>query len=364
MQRNKKLLVLFLMVVLFSFLSLSSSMAAGTTANFKIINNTDKTLTVTLLGPQTYNISSAPGKTIISVEKGNYQYSFYDCGKLFIGDIKVMRTDNWLEIDSCNTSVSAAPASSGAGENMIEITIKNKSPRTLEMYFLGTETYIFSVPPGNHLFNVKRGLYNYSYYDCAVIASGSITVRPNNKEIVLTDCNISTSSDKGTPETYGEVEFTLNNKGTATLEVSLLGPQVYQLTAPSGKSKFIIQRGTYEFFYYACGEIYQGTLKVKRDFSELKFSPCYTSKNGRGMTDHFIKRIKIRNDAREWIVLHLSGPQYYSFSIRPNGANIQIEKGLYQYSYTACGEDFQGAIRFRETDDKLKLPRCSSLDNR
>lgn len=55
--------------------------------------------------------------------------------------------------------------------------------------------------------------------------------------------------------------------------------------------------------------------------------------------------IQIWNRAQGPIVLQLTGPQKYSFTVNPNEKlSVQVVKGSYRYSYKTCGSEQSGQL--------------------
>ncbi len=347
--------------------------AALDTQEFTVNNTTPKTLTVTLLGPQNYVIPSPPGKTRIVVLEGRYQYSYYDCGGIQLDRINILKKGVELKILPCNApggaGVATTGGSTGGTPDTVDFTINNRTYRNLNVSLVGELVYRFAGPPGKSTYQIVKGKYQLSYYDCGGLIFDSITVVKDSFLYKIQDCNQSSgaaaiggaSLPPGTISTapFGTGTLLINNKSGREVNFYLGGVLYSTLQAPPGKTRFEVASGQFAFSYYACGRLNQGVINIqKKRESEVILTECTSQFSGQALTGELVI-FKVKNNADKKFDLTMEGPQEYTFFIKAaRGGVFEVQKGIYVYSYTVCGETFQGIVNLNRDGIILKAFGC------
>lgn len=247
---NKK--VLFIHLALLVALTLSSFVPAFASAEsaaavyagkakIRVKNKTGYPVYLTLTGSKSYNFNVVAGNSIIEIEKGDYEYSYYACGETRTGDLK--KKDTELVLPSCG---------GGADEKTgILITFVNKTREVFWIIIEGKETYYVQAIEGKTEIYLPKGQVTYSYYACGgILFEGSIKVR-SDKKIQLSCPSPS--------------KITINhNQKNATAYITLSGPRYYTATIPSGGQsvKIEVLSGTYTYTMSVCGQYFTGKITV------------------------------------------------------------------------------------------------------
>jgi hypothetical protein len=350
--------------------------AATKTWEFKVNNITAKNLTVTLLGPENYVIPAPPGKTRTDVQDGKYQYSYYDCGGLQVGQINIHKKDVELKIVPCGAPASAGVATTGGATlnapNSVMITINNRTPRHLNVSLVGQLIYRLAAPPGKSVHEVTEGKYTLSYYDCGGLLYDSINMKKDTFLYRIKDCYLPGNSGSGAtgasalPTGVGSGAISadglllVNNKSGGELYLYLRGTSFHTLKVPVGKSKFDVNRGYYVLSYYACGQLQDGAVNVRNSGSEVVLSDCSGKFKGQAVTGEVV-RFRINNNTDEKFEITLTGPQDYTFTVILKRGSFDVQKGIYSYTYTVCGFTFYGVANIQE-GTLIKSYNCGSND--
>lgn len=71
--------------------------------------------------------------------------------------------------------------------------------------------------------------------------------------------------------------------------------------------------------------------------------------------------LNIHNNTEESVKITMKGPKNYSFDVAPGKFVKTVEEGTYEYSYTACGEKFDGEITVNGDLQWLVIPLCGQV---
>ena len=351
MKKYRVLLILAASILLLAVL-VSATSAAPATYVFTVNNKTTKTLEVTLLGEQNYIISAPPlQKTEVDVKPGNYQYSFYDCGQLFINTIN-MNKDKELKITQCNASTDKDSSSGGKAPDLVEIILNNKTYKTLNVALVGVENYSFEVKPGKNFVEVYTGTYELSYYDCGNLQISTVKVNKKGFQVKIFQCGKVAGSTGGfvdTPDTIGpdEVQFFVKNDTSSSFDILFLSDLVYSYQVVPGKNRIGIRPGYYQYSYYACGKLWVGQMRILHKNQDIRISSC-NSQSGQPQTNQSIV-FKVKNQTGAKFTITLDGPLFYTLEVRKGaGTLFEVEKGYYTFKYSACGVTVNGEIFLRD----------------
>lgn len=352
MKKVKVLIILLAALVVLS--GVAATTEAKTTATFTVNNRTFKTLVVTLVGAQENYVISSPSlqKTKVEVLLGTYQYSFYDCGQLFVGTIKLNK-DAELRITTCNAS-SDAEVQTSPPAGYVELVLNNKTNKKLSVTLLGPETHVIDAKPGKNQITVFKGTYQMSYYDCGELQISTVTVNKDGFEVKLLNCGeLSAGSSTGGKIEQtggplpGSILFFVKNETLTRLDVSFTSDLVYTFTVIPGRNKINLLPGPYQYSYYACGKLWIGQLIATKSRNELKISSCSTFSGKPETGQEAI--VKVKNETGNKFILYLDGPQSYEFDVRATASRlIAVEKGYYYFVYTVCGIRVEGEVFLRD----------------
>lgn len=236
-------------------------------------NKTFKNLTVALVGIENYSFDLVPGKTFVQVFKGTYQFSYYDCGQLFVNTVKLNKDDTTIKILTCGQGQGPIDGSAGdSGDDVVYPTepegvqffVKNETYSSFDVMFLSDVVHTFHVLPGKNKINLLPGNYQYSYYACGELWVGDIRIAKPDQDLRISSC----STNSGRPDTGQNIEFKVKNLTGAKFILTLDGPQFYTLDVKSSSSTlFEVQRGYYKFTYIACGQVISGEVFLKNGFT-------------------------------------------------------------------------------------------------
>lgn len=265
-----------------------------------------------------------------------------------------------------------------AAPKTYELTLNNRTTKTLEMALLGPENQIVSLPPFEKTrVDLYPGVYQYSFYDCGQLYVATVNMN-KDREIKLTPCSGSNSGATGNTGGGGAspdlITFVLNNKTYKTLTVGLVGVQNYSVEVAPGKTSIDVYKGTYQLSYYDCGKLNIYSVKINKDDSQFKILNCGQGQGELGGTtgntgtanppsgtevEFFVK-----NDTYAAFDILFLSDQVYSFNVIPGKNKIYLQPGNYQYSYYACGELWVGDIRIARKDQDIRISSCSSNSGR
>ncbi len=222
-------------------------------------------------------------------------------------------------------------SSSAAGQEVVtaaagvpKLTITNSTGAAFWMTVTGAKSYTFQVVPGKNVFEVEQGEYTLSYFACGAQQSQTVNVKKGGKSLKIV-CVI--------PKAGKTPQLTIDNK-TGPIYVTLTGVKSYSFSAPTGKTQFAVEPGTYQISYYACGVLNEITFVVKKKGGTLKIS-CVE-----------ITFVNV-NDS-EAVNFELHGPgNYYVYLPAGGETKVQISPGVYSYKLTSpC--DGSGTISLKK----------------
>ena len=222
---------------------------------------------------------------------------------------------------SSNASGQQAPAAAGDPE----LVVNNLTGTAFYMTLTGPQTYSVHVLAGKNTFVVVKGEYTMAYFACGAQQTKEVNVKKGGASIKLV-CETDKGSSGKTPK------LTIDNK-TGPFYINFTGPKTYSFYAPTGKTDFEVEPGTYEISYYACGAQITDTIVVKKKGGTLKIQ-CLA--------------ITVVNLMSGPIELELSGPADYYFYLPVGKTIINIAPGTYDYSVsTPCGSG-SGTTTFKK----------------
>lgn len=354
---NKKLLPLlaFLIVAILLGAFTPAGLAAGTpTYDVEIKNENPGTITLTFVGLYVRQFNLPPGKTVVQLERGPYQHSYYGCGQLNFGAYTVKLKDNYLTIENCNK---------GGGDpeptnpNEVVFTIYSRSHLNLQVSLVGQQNYVFEVKPGKNVFIAVKGQYQLSYYDCGLLNVETVNIKKDYEYRIKNCQEPEPPDDDPTLRTV-----TIRNRTFNTFTMNLFGVdnnRDYNLEIRPGPQKFELAQGTYSFSYFVCGDLHFGTLLVTNRGGEIDIYSCSSSLNGQGISNNLVP-LKLKNNTGDTVILQLFGNVDYLFAITNGGEEFIVEKGFYQYTIWACGTTFTGVLNVPAAGAILKTPYCPS----
>jgi hypothetical protein len=153
--------------------STTSTSTNPNAVRFFVKNDTYSSFDLLFLSDLVYTYHIIPGKNKIDIQPGYYQYSYYACGELWIGHIRITRKDQDLFISSCSSG-SGRP---DTGQN-ITFKVKNLTGDRFTITFDGPQSYSLLVRKGaSTLFSVEKGYYKFQYFVCGKTVVGEIFLR-------------------------------------------------------------------------------------------------------------------------------------------------------------------------------------------
>jgi hypothetical protein len=337
-----------------------SNTHAAPSYELTVKNQTTITLEFAVVGPENHLISiPSAQKMVLELNPGVYQYSFYNCGQLYIDTVD-MNKDREIKLLPCSGSDSGAAAGSAgegtAAPQLMEIVLNNKTYKQLTVALLGIENYSFEVLPGKNFFSIYQGTYQMSYYDCGKLNISTVKFTKNNSQIKILDCgqgqgNLPTSTGgTGTGTTSGAlagVPFVVKNFTFSSFDMLFQSDTIYTFSITPGKNKINILPGYYRYSYYACGELWVGNVLIANKDSAIEISSC-SSHSGRPNTGQNIE-FKVKNLTGTKFTITFDGPQFYTLEVKDGTSTLfEVEKGYYTFQYYACGAFVTGEVNLKE----------------
>lgn len=204
------------------------------------------------------------------------------------------------------------------------LSINNLTGAAFYLTATGPQTYSFHVLAGKNNFVVLKGEYSLSYYACGAQQTKEVNVKKNGGSIKLV-CDAPSKSNSSSPQ------LTVNNKTGASFYLTLTGPKTYTFNIPNGKSNYSVDQGLYDVSYFACGGQQTTTVNVKKKGATLTLT-CTAKKTGKEIA------ITINNKMGGNLILTLTGPTNYQFTLPPGKTKIFVAKGTYSYTgWGPCG---------------------------
>lgn len=133
----------------------------------------------------------------------------------------------------------------------------------------------------------------------------------------------------------------INNKTKETVQLTLTGPATYVFTVQPGKSTQQLLPGKYQYTYNACEGKKKGTVVVSNKSKQLVLAACPKNKKTKGKE----VRVNINNRTGGTVMLNLTGPANYQFSLKSGTSAIWVLKGTYTYTGWGCGASLSGGPR-------------------
>lgn len=172
MNKNKFFIIFLILVFAAATWSpalASNPPAAAQTAKLVVTNKTPQNVTIRLTGPRSQSIVVPPGKTILQLPPGKYQYSYKVCGADKTGSLD-LRKSGKLNITPCP---------------MAKIKFTNLAGKTMYLSLTGPVNYTFTLPSGVSTVRVVKGTYRYSLSGCGgAPTKGTLTFKGNIKLFV------------------------------------------------------------------------------------------------------------------------------------------------------------------------------------
>ncbi|MBN2502280.1 MAG: hypothetical protein JXB38_15965 [Anaerolineales bacterium] len=232
---------------------------AASMAKIKVKNQTGAAVWLTLQGAKTYYFNVASGNSTVEIEKGNYKYSYWACGKEVTGQLK--NKDTQLVMKACGST----GGKGGKGEDedasggKIKITFNNQTGEVFWVTFKGKATVYHQAAVGKSTVELEKGNYTYSYFACAKQNEDSINVK--KAETIRLKCGGSGGKDDDAKK--GTVKIRIQNDTGGLMTMNLTGPETYSFQLPAGKQRINVIAGTYQYTVWACGGYSTGTEKLK-----------------------------------------------------------------------------------------------------
>lgn len=120
------------------------------------------------------------------------------------------------------------------------------------------------------------------------------------------------------------IKFTVYNKTSETVVITLSGQYHYKLTAKPGISSYTIIKSVYRARYRVCNQ----DINQKYIERDIRIEPCSSAKPS---------RFWFRNNTGDIAYLTLSGPANYKFTLPKGTTSATIKEGTYSYTMTGCG---------------------------
>jgi hypothetical protein len=320
---------------------------SGTTAShdnddesrISIKNKTKERITLTLkeitLTPlqtaETYEFRVPAGKSSHRVKAASYTYSFDACGIVETGSIN-LKDDEELKILDCPELDTAS------------VRVNNRTKDRLSLNLKGAESYVLNAKADGktNFINLVPGVYSYSVDACGATLVGTVNLRDTDKDVVI---KIQQCPDEKTSK------LTVRNKTTQKVTVDLSGTDDFEFSVNSDRKRnFEVTRGVYGYAYEACGELASGVMNLIGD-DTLKIVECEPEK--------YQGELSVNNRTIDLVTVVLSGPGgRYAFDA-PTGFNsgFDVVKGIYTYSFEACGGAHTGKIKIGN-HETLKIRPC------
>ncbi len=240
-----------------------------------------------------------------------------------------------------------------------DVEIQNKNPNAIELTFVGLYVHQFEVPPGKSTVQLERGPFQHSYYGCGQLNFGSLVVKLKDNYLEIEDCNKG-GGGPGEPDA-NESLVTIISRSNKTLQVILLGQDTYVLDVPPGKSSYIVNKGLYQLSYYDCGLLNVTDNFNARKDTEFRIKNC--SEPDEPVTDPDARTVNVRNHTYNTFTMNVFGVDNgndYNLEVKPGPQKFQLGKGLYSFSYFACGELHFGSLIVNNRGGQIDIYSCSS----
>jgi hypothetical protein len=203
--------------------------------------------------------------------------------------------------------------------------------------------------------DIYKGTYQMSYYDCGKLNISTVKINKKGFQIKILECgNLSDGGSSGgviepVSNTFGpgEIRFFVKDETYTSFDILFLSDLVYTYSVIPGKNKISIKPGNYQYSYYACGELWVGSIRITKKDQDIRISSCSTQ-SGRPDTGQNIV-FKVKNLTNDKFTMYLNGPQYYKLDVKGSASTLfEVEKGFYTFQYFACGNTITGQVFVKE----------------
>lgn len=254
--KNKKIFLVSLIVTLL----VSSWMVTSVTATalseetlpvFKVINNSERDVTVILTGPtESYEIEVGQGKeNSIHVVRDKYWVEYPSCNDTLDFEADLTENNYTLQLYPCANQPSKLQVKSHLSEDVV-----------FELY--GYRDYEFDIEPGFNKVNLFSGNYTYSYDACGTTFTGEVNVGKNgDSQIYLHSCEWFQDPVR-VYGTLNVVSFKIINQASFPIYLTLIGRENYLVTVNPGVNIYKLVTGSYKYSYYLDYKINTGTFTV------------------------------------------------------------------------------------------------------
>jgi hypothetical protein len=124
------------------------------------------------------------------------------------------------------------------------------------------------------------------------------------------------------------MKMLVQNKTGLTVNLTLTGPTLYNLTIPPGKSTQLLLPGLYTYSHMACGKKVTAKINFKTANQQLVLKACPNIK---------MAKVTIQNNTGGYLTLYLNGPVVYNFTLKAGKTVITVRQGTYKYTAWGCG---------------------------
>lgn len=216
-------------------------------------------------------------------------------------------------------------------DGTLTLVLVNKTGANIWFNLEGEQNYYFQLGDGRSKQEVLKGKYEYTYWACNAWQLGTLEVKKDLQKFVLESCSALAKASQ--TKTMKGVELTLINKTGANVYLTLTGPQTYYQPVGDARIKLDVQKGEYEYTYYACGKYNTGTLKVKNK-QKFTLPDCFARAPG-------TRKMVVNNYTGGWLWINLvktQGNVSYQFRLASGKNIVYILPGNYEYSaWSVCG---------------------------
>ncbi|MEW6717505.1 MAG: hypothetical protein AB1345_08385 [Chloroflexota bacterium] len=182
---NKPFYRVTLLLALISSMLISAVPAKSDLVRLTIINNSNRHISLKLVGDNFYYLTVEPGDTqIFTPMRGIYTATLYSCG-ISVSQAFDLTKRQTLIVPTCGTKAlksSPKPGMIDGGEllKLVKVTFKNKTFGYMTLIFKGPQTYVFSFAKGDvKSFTIPKGKYTYWLYGCGTILTASFHAEAN-----------------------------------------------------------------------------------------------------------------------------------------------------------------------------------------
>ena len=263
--KKQKLFSIAILIAITVALLVTGVALAKDDIKITVYNYTKDDVTVTIKGDTNFEVLvPSGGKESVDIPEGEYDVEYFACN---------MTTDATLEFEkdfkmyiyACDT----VPT---------KIRIKSHFANDLVLEMSGPEDYDFDISLGQQSVELFSGVYVFSYEACeGTVFSGEIRVRKNGTtELMLHGCEWWDSLERIYQKPV-PIKVRIINHGNFPVDITLVGPETYNVTVLPGINVFKIVYGTYTWAYYLDYQFTTGVFKAeKHGLSSFTITPNRT----------------------------------------------------------------------------------------